>query len=91
MKTDDALNQLSREAADKITKVLADYRQYGPEVTFYALVNALVLVMANDFDNVKHMAKIIGGLDWIYTAGQWRKLIDTGYQPVLSRDLRNYQ
>jgi hypothetical protein len=60
-------------------------------VPFFAPLNALALVMASDFEHSERMTRIIGKVDWIDTAGKWRKLIDNGYEPVLVREPRNYQ
>jgi hypothetical protein len=44
------------------------------------------MAMAYDFAHVERMAEIIVKADWINIPGQWRKLLDGGYEPVLIHD-----
>jgi hypothetical protein len=84
--TDEEFNQLTHEAAGKITRALAGYRK---DVRFYALMNVRIMAMAYDPARVERMAEFIGSFDWISTAGEWRKLLDNGYHPALICELQN--
>jgi hypothetical protein len=84
--TDEEFNQLAHEAAGKITRALSGYRK---DVRFYALMNVLLMAMAYDLAHLESMAKFIGSFDWLRTAAEWRKLIDDGYHPALTCELKN--
>jgi hypothetical protein len=72
-------------------EALDDYREYGPAVLFSAMMNTLAIIMAYYPDDIEHMVEVIGETNWIALTGKWRRLIDNGYEPVLTREPQNYQ